>query len=409
MGLDDVVAAETVLCRCGWSEAGRLIDPRSFDLAGAGRTVDLSRQVVRHVCCDGFFDGSDLADDRIWTVKLGEARVEVFDRLRCPRCRLLAACSQIYRRHALPVMALLAGRRDSDGRACRLDRGDHALSLTPAIAAPASAGEAAASCRTAKLWVMPPSMSCGCCKRIRRRRPATMAEATRRLSGHGGAITASTPRLSPRASSLRHRAGLTSSVLAGLGALKGPLAWRRARAGARDAGCDRLGSMAMRPAGCADADRLGAGRHHGLRPSRLPRARPARRRAEGRRAAPRQPGRNRTPAGLRREGRTDGTRGAEDLLARRKQSRPLQTNVEFYTALVLEAAGAAARQAVHAVSSPSGRVVRLGRPCASNRRRRAASSGRSPAMSAPCRAGRRDGPHAPPAKQKGRRTSPGGP
>ena len=129
------------------------------------------------------------------------------------------------------------------------------------------------------------------------------------------------------------RAGLTSAVLAGLSALKGPLHGGAPGPVIDDAGRDRerrrsarLDRARRRPRRPAD----------GLRPPRLPRARPARRRAEARAAAARQLGGDR-PGGWPSPRRWSAA--ALAVLRDAKPDRSLETNVEFYTALLLEALG----------------------------------------------------------------------
>ena len=96
------------------------------------------------------------------------------------------------------------------------------------------------------------------------------------------AITASTPRRSRRASSCPPDPMSISAITGAVGALKGPLARRRTRAGARHGVRDRhagaRGARHPRQAGSRRAS-------DGIRPSRLPRPRSARRRpGRGRRA-----------------------------------------------------------------------------------------------------------------------------
>ncbi|TIT59118.1 MAG: citrate synthase/methylcitrate synthase, partial [Mesorhizobium sp.] len=82
-GLDDVVAAETVLSDVDGLGGRLTIRGHSLgELAGRWSYA----QVV-HLLLDGFFD--DLPGDAELAAKLGEARVEVFDRL-APALPLLA-------------------------------------------------------------------------------------------------------------------------------------------------------------------------------------------------------------------------------------------------------------------------------------------------------------------------------
>ena len=162
--------------------------------------------------------------------------------------------------------------------------------------------------------------------------PAAEVAALESLSGHGQRpwpqrldLRRAGGRLDPRGPDL--------GVLAGIGALKGPL-----HGGAPGPVIDMLDAIGA-PDNARGLDRGDAGQPRrpadGLRPPHLPRARSARRRAEGGGA----------PAGS--DGLpTAGWRFAEaveraalDVLRERKPDRALQTNVEFYTALLLEALG----------------------------------------------------------------------
>ena len=130
------------------------------------------------------------------------------------------------------------------------------------------------------------------------------------------------------------QAGLTSSVLAALGALKGPL-----HGGAPGPVLDMLDAIGTRGQGRA-LDRQRTGRRppaDGLWPPHLPRPRSARRRAWPR---------DRTAADVRNACDADRLALAAEVetaalaaLKRHKPERPLPTNVEFYTALLLEALG----------------------------------------------------------------------
>ncbi len=105
-------------------------------------------------------------------------------------------------------------------------------------------------------------------------------------------------------------------------------AWRRAGAGAGDAGRDRHArahqAVGGRGAGARRAD-------DGLRPSRLSRARPARRRAEGRDRARWPP----TAPTCRSPARSRPI--SASALRKKNPERPLETNVEFFTAILLDA------------------------------------------------------------------------
>ena len=128
------------------------------------------------------------------------------------------------------------------------------------------------------------------------------------------------------------QAGLTSAVLAASARSRG-----RSMA-ARPARCSRCSTRSARPT-MPRLARRGARRRrapHGLRPPHLSRPRSARRCAEGRRADSwRRPARSRRAPGPGRSGRA----AALASLQRKKPDRALETNVEFYTALLLEALG----------------------------------------------------------------------
>lgn len=305
-GLEDVVAAETVLSDVD-GEAGRLIIRGHPLEALAGYS---SFEQIVHLLLGGFFDDLPGTERLAWM--LGQARVDVFERV-CPSLPLLADLP-IYdaMRAALALMP--------DGVAL-----EDALRLiaAPAVLIPALLRQS---------WEEPaiapdPSRS--------------HAEDVVRMLGRdaGGAaldaylVTVSDHGLNASTFAARvvasTQAGLTSAVLAGLGALKGPL-----HGGAPGPVIDMLDSIAAEGDARAWIDRaldrgdrlMGFG--HRIYRVRDPRA-------------------DALKAALKTFGRVgDRLKFAEEVeriallaLRQRKQSRVIETNVEFYTALLLEAVG----------------------------------------------------------------------
>ncbi len=305
-GLEDVVAAETVLSDVQ-GEAGRLII-RGYPLdALAGRS---SFEQVVHLLFDGFFD--DLPDAATLARMIGQARVDAFERAR-PLLPLLGD---------LPVYdamrAALAPMPDGTTL-------DDALRLVAAPAAliPALIHQARGTDPIA------PDAVLGHAHDIARMlggdsdgRALDTYLVT--VSDHG--LNASTFAARVVAST---QAGLTSSVLAGLGALKGPL-----HGGAPGPVIDMLDAIAAEGDARAwirralDSGNRLMGFGHRIYRTRDPRA-------------------DALKAALRAFDRVDARLAfAEDVervalaeLRLRKQSRVIETNVEFYTALLLEAAG----------------------------------------------------------------------
>jgi len=305
-GLEDVVAAETVLSDVD-GEAGRLTI-RGHPLAAlAGRKR--FEQVV-HLLFDGFFE--DLPDPESLAVMLGQARVDAFDRT-CPLLPLLAD---------LPVYdamrAALASMPDgvAFGDALR-------LVAAPAVLIPALIRQAAGQ------EAIAPDPTCGHAADVvrmlgRDTGGAALDAYLVTVSDHG--LNASTFAARVVAST---QAGLASSVLAGLGALKGPL-----HGGAPGPVIEMLDGIAAEGDARAWIDRaldhgdrlMGFG--HRIYRTRDPRA-------------------DALKAALKTFDRVEGRLAfAEEVerialaaLRQRKQSRVIETNVEFYTALLLEAAG----------------------------------------------------------------------
>ena len=305
-GLDDVVAAETILSDVD-GVAGRLvIRGRSLDDLGTTGFEELV-----HLLFDGFFP--DLPPTAALRDRLGAARVQVFAT-------------------ALPLFDVLAARPAYDAMRAGVallpdgDTLDDALRLiaAPAVLLPAvirvAAGEAA----------LAPDPALGHAADVVRMlgRDAATAPALDRylvtVSDHG--LNASTFAARVVAST---QAGLTSSVLAGLGALKGPL-----HGGAPGPVIEMLDAIAT--AGDAHgwlAGAVGSGERlmgfgHRIYRTRDPRADALKAAV---RALPDTGGRIAFAEQVERE--------ALAVLRAHRPGRVLETNVEFYTALLLEAVG----------------------------------------------------------------------
>jgi citrate synthase len=313
-GLDDVVAAETILSDVDGAGGHLIIRGRSLDeLAGRAGYED-----ALELLWAGFF--ADLPAGAGLAGGLGRARGEIFDRL--------STAANLARR--LPVVdamrALMAELTDGDDLATALR-----LVAAPAVFAPAiirmKRGESPirpdASLRHAADIL-----------RMLRGGPARAEENEAldvylvTVADHG--LNAST--FAARVVASTH-AGLTSSALAALCALKGPL-----HGGAPGPVLDMLDAIAAPEAAEAwleaaldRGDRL-MGFGHRVYRVRDPRA-------DALKSAARRLAR----AGSDRDGRLALAEAIENaalrILARRKPDRPLKTNVEFYTALLLEALG----------------------------------------------------------------------
>lgn len=305
-GLEDVVAAETVLSDVRGAEGELIIRGHPLSALAGDRTFEQTA----HLLFAGFF--ADLPDAVEFAARLGAARVEVFDNM----CPLLGPMSK------LPVYdgmrALMAMLPDGTTLPDALR-----LLAAPAVLLPAlirrQAGEEP---------VAPRAGSGHAVDVIRMLGRSDGAEALDTylvtVSDHG--LNASTFAARVVAST---QAGLTSAVLAGLGALKGPL-----HGGAPGPVIDMLDAIAREGDSAGwieraldDGERL-MGFGHRIYRTRDPRA-------DALKAALRSFG----GVGARLRFAEDVERVALDALHRRKPDRVLETNVEFYTALLLEAAG----------------------------------------------------------------------
>lgn len=313
-GLDGVIAAETTLSDVD-GEAGRLIiRGRSLDelvaLCGYEDVLALLWETLFPEC-----DGSNRLD-----TALGKARVRVFEHVR-------AADAQLLSLPVVDVVRSLLGRLEDGNDAStalslvaafavftpaviRLTRGLDAIAPDPALA------------HAADMLRMLHGKAVG---------PAQAAALDRYLvsaSDHG--LNASTFTARVIAST---RAGLTSALVGALCALKGPL-----HGGAPGPVLDMLDAIgepiAAKPwleAALARGERL-MGFGHRIYRVRDPRADAIKGALEIlTRAGGLDPGRLRLAEAVER--------AAIEALSRHKPGRALQTNLEFYTALLLEALG----------------------------------------------------------------------
>jgi citrate synthase len=311
-GLEGVVAAETVLSEVD-GEAGRLVI-RGCSLDELSGRV--SYEAVAHLLFDGFFD--ELVDVADLAPALGRARAEVFAQV--------AALDDELRKLSTveAVRALMA----------RLADGDDLHAALRLIAAPAVFTPAVSRARQG-LAPVAPDPRLGHAADILRMMKGHLASPSEvaaldaylvTICDHG--LNASTFAARVVAST---RAGLTSAVLAGLSALKGPL-----HGGAPgpviemlDAIGEPANARAWLEAALARGDRL-MGFGHRVYRVRDPRADALKRAVnilgEGSNIMP---------------GRLAFAEAVEDaalaILKAHKPDRSLQTNVELYTALLLEA------------------------------------------------------------------------
>jgi citrate synthase len=309
-GLEDVVAADTVLSEVD-GQAGHLII-RGYTLDElAGRTT---YENLVHLLFEGFFDGlpADVGP------ALGAARAEVFAEVSALDTGLL---------DRTPIEAMRA-------LTARLADGDDLAIAFRLIAAPAVFTAAAVRAQAGEAPIRPdPSLSHAAdILRMLRGRPANRAEVDAldsylvTVSDHG--FNASTFAARVVAST---RAGLTSAVLGGISALKGPL-----HGGAPGPVIEMLDGIgtpsnarAWIEAALARGDRL-MGFGHRVYKVRDPRA-------DALKAAVRRltEGSNIMPGRLAFAEAVEAA--ALAILKEQKPNRPLDTNVEFYTALLLEA------------------------------------------------------------------------
>ena len=313
-GLDDVVAAETVLSDVDGLN-GRLVirGRRLEDLAGC-----FSFEAAAHLMVSGLLDG--LPDEGAFRARLGQARAAVF-------AEVAAIDPQLAERPSFDaVRALVARLPDGDGL-------DTALQL---LAAPAVFTSAVVRIRRGLAPIPPdPALSQAAdMLRMLKGAPASAAETAAldaylvTIIDHG--FNASTFAARVAASTL---AGLTSAALAGMSALKGPL--HGGAPGPVIEMLDEIGAPeragAWLEAALARGERL-MGFGHRIYRVRDPRADALKRAVRDlARASPGLPGRLRLAEAVEQ--------AALEALRRSKPGRSLQTNVEFYTAVLLEALG----------------------------------------------------------------------
>ena len=312
-GLDDVVAAETVLSDVDGVGGHLTIRGHSLpELAGRWRYA----QVVR-LLLDGFFDG--LPGDAELTQALGRARADVFERLQPMLPALLSL--NVYSAMRAGI-ALLPDGEDLDD----------ALRL---IAAPAVLTPALLRLQRGEQPVAPDGKADHAADMLRMLRGSVPSPALAKaldtylvtVCDHG--LNASTFATRVVASTL---AGLPSSVLAGLGALKGPL-----HGGAPGPVIAMLDAIARDGDPRAWLERevesgerlMGFG--HRIYRTRDPRA-------DALKAALKRLGSSAASA-QRLAFAEQVERTALEVLRAAKPGRVLETNVEFYTALLLEAVG----------------------------------------------------------------------
>jgi citrate synthase len=309
-GLEGVVAADTVLSEVDGAAGRLVIRGRSLDdLAGKARFEDVARLLF-----DGFFD--DLPAD--FAAPLGAARAEVFAETAALDARLLALN---------PVEAMRA-------MTARLADGDDLATAFRLLAAPAVFTAAVLRARDGASPLAPdPDLEHAAdVLRMLRGRPPRPAEAAAlnaylvTVSDHG--LNASTFAARVIAST---QAGLTSAVLGGISALKGPL--HGGAPGPVIEMLDEIGrpenARAWLEAALDRGDRL-MGFGHRIYRVRDPRA-DALKAAVARLGE----GSDRLPGRLAFAEAVEAA--ALAILKERKPNRPLDTNVELYTALLLEA------------------------------------------------------------------------
>ncbi len=311
-GLEGVIAAHTILSDVDGAAGRLVIRGRSLDqLSG-----QVTYEAVVHLLFGGFFD--DLPEAPVLAAGLGRARAEVFAEVAALDARLIGLGV------IEAVRALMA----------RLPDGDDLHTALRLVAAPA-VFTAAVTRRRQDLQPIAPDASLGHAAdllRMLKGRAATAAEVAGldaylvTVSDHG--LNAST--FTARVIASTH-AGLTSAVLGGISALKGPL--HGGAPGPVIEMLDEIGSPDNAQAwleGALDrGDRL-MGFGHRVYKVRDPRADALKRAVKVMGA-----GSNVLPGRLAFAEAVEAA--ALAVLKARKPDRSLQTNVEFYTALLLEA------------------------------------------------------------------------
>jgi citrate synthase len=307
-GLEEIVAAETVLPDVDGARGRLIVRGHSLDDLVGSRFED-----VLALLWEGFFPIEDLA------AALGAARIAVFEQVGDDPALLQLTPTEAMR-------ALLARLPDGDDLATAL-----ALVAAPAVFTPALLRLTAGQAPLAPDATLPHAadilrMSTG--NATTKAQAAALDRYLVTVADHG--LNASTFAARVVAST---GAGLTSAALAGLSALKGPL-----HGGAPGPVLDMLDGVgtpgnayAWIEAALARGERL-MGFGHRIYRVRDPRA-------DALKGAVRMLAESGAidPARLALAEATEAA--ALDLLKRKKPDRPLDTNVEFYTALLLEALG----------------------------------------------------------------------
>jgi citrate synthase len=313
-GLDDVVAAETVLSSVDGAKGVLII--RGFDVAELARRHTFEN--AAHLLFQGFFP--DLPPVAHFARALGEARARVFAIV----ARLDADTARMSPMDAM--RALVA----------RLDDGDGLETALQLLAAPAVFLPAIIRARQGLAPIAPDatrSHAEDLLTMLAGETPGADARAALdtylvTVIDHG--LNASTFAARVVASTW---AGLASSILAGMSALKGPL--HGGAPGPVIAMLDGIGTPENASAWIEDAldrgERL-MGFGHRIYKVRDPRADALKYAIE--RMSERS---NATPGRLALASAVE--RAAIDILHRRKPKQALEVNVEFYTALLLEALG----------------------------------------------------------------------
>ncbi|CDX23533.1 putative citrate synthase 2 [Mesorhizobium sp. ORS 3324] len=311
-GLDDVVAADTVLSDVDGVGGHLTIRGHSLtELAGHWRYA----QVVR-LLFDGFFDG--LPGDGELEKAIGNARVEVFERLRPALAELVPL--DIY-------SAMRAGM-------ALLPDGDELADALRLIVAPAVLTPALLRLARGEKPIAPNARADHAADTLRMLGGTASPALAKALDtylvtvcDHG--LNASTFATRVVAST---QAGLTSAILAGLGALKGPL-----HGGAPGPVIEMLDAIeASGDAAGWLRDEIARGERIMGFGHRIYRVRDPR--ADVLKAVVRKLG-AKSRTGSRLAFAETVEQVALDVLRVAKPQRSIQTNVEFYTALLLEAAG----------------------------------------------------------------------
>ena len=309
-GLEGVIAARTVLSDVDGAAGRLVIRGYSLDqLAGRTRFAEAA-----HLLLDGFFE--DLPNAAALEARLGRARLDAFDRMMATG-GLPAGLNAIE-----AVRALLA----------RLNDGDDLKTALLLLASPAVFTAAVARARQGLAPIRPDPKLDHAADGLRMLRGAAPARAEAQaldaylvtVCDHG--LNASTFAARVTASTL---AGLTSAVLTGISTLKGPL-----HGGAPGPVIEMLDAIGeadnARPwleQALARGDRL-MGFGHRIYRVRDPRADALKRAV-----------RTLNPDAGRLALAEAVEQAALAILRDHKPDRPLATNVEFYTALLLEALG----------------------------------------------------------------------